>query len=210
MNTWSALFDDTTTSIIDEINEEGMCPRKCDIYKAFELTPLSNVKVVLIGQDPYPTILKNGNPRAIGISFAVAKGDAIPGSLKNIYKVLSKTIPEFVVPQHGDLTPWCKQGVLMLNKTLTVRESKPNSHAKNWSGFCDKVIDLVLKSNPECVFLLWGNNAQLVKRPGMVTLETTHPSPLSASRGFLGCNHFNETNEYLIKQGKEPIDWSLE
>ncbi|MDF1655853.1 MAG: uracil-DNA glycosylase [Coxiellaceae bacterium] len=195
---------------LDQAYDEGktVYPDQADIFNAFNLTPYEDIKVVIIGQDPY-----HGPHQAHGLCFSVKKGVAVPPSLKNIYKELHADTG-FIIPSHGNLEDWAKQGVLLLNSTLTVEAGKPQSHAKfGWQTFTDNVIKL-LNDHPEpLVFLLWGASAQ---RKGQVidtsrhhVLQSVHPSPLSAHRGFLGCKHFSKTNEILRSIGHEPINWQL-
>jgi uracil-DNA glycosylase len=171
--------------------------------------------VVIIGQDPYfQTVHVDGKvvPRAVGLSFSVRRGDEIPISLKNIYRVLSSTVEGFQTPNHGDLRAWATQGVLLANTSLTVRPDEPNSHEGIWLDFMKKVFKGIARVNPRCIYLLWGREAQRL-RPLLgeksIFLETSHPSGKSASRGFLDCNHFNLANKYLIEQGNKPINWNL-
>lgn len=190
-------------------------PLKRDIFNAFWLTKLDNVKVVILGQDPYhQTISVNGEavPRATGTSFSVRREDAIPSSLKNIYTELANTVRGFVRPDHGDLSEWADQGVLLLNTCLTVRPGVAGAHKDIWLGFISKVFKAIAASNPYCIFLLWGRDAQKIKPmlgERSIILEAAHPSGLSASRGFFGCNHFNETNKHLIRLGKTAINWKI-
>lgn len=183
-------------------------PNDESIFNAFNTTPLDDVKVVIIGQDPY-----HGAAQAHGLSFSVQRGVKIPPSLMNIYKELKDDI-NFELPDHGELTKWAKQGVLLLNSSLTVEHAKAGSHRKKgWEIFTDKVIEVLNTEKENLVFLLWGSPAQ--KKAGIVdidkhlVLKSPHPSPLSAYRGFLGCKHFSQTNEYLKSVGKNEIDWSL-
>ncbi|MDF1759188.1 MAG: uracil-DNA glycosylase [Coxiellaceae bacterium] len=195
---------------LDQAYAQGktVYPASADIYSAFKLTPYDNVKVVIIGQDPY-----HGPNQAHGLCFSVKHGMAVPPSLKNIYKELY-TDTGFVIPSHGNLEDWAKQGVLLLNATLTVEAGHPQSHAKfGWQTFTDNVIKLLNDYPEPLVFLLWGASAQ---RKGQVidsnrhhVLQSAHPSPLSAHRGFLGCKHFSKTNEILESLGKQPINWQL-
>src|SRR5690554_1730755 len=179
------------------------------IFDAFKKTHFNNVKVVILGQDPYHKI-----GQARGLAFSVPKGIAIPPSLRNIYKALKNDIEDFTIPTHGDLSSWAEQGVLLLNTTLTVRENQAGSHQKHgWERFTDKIIHLLSEEHKGIVFLLWGNpakeKASLIDTNEHYILKTVHPSPLSAHRGFLTCKHFSKTNDLLIKQGKDPIDWRI-
>lgn len=179
------------------------------IFNAFNQTPFDAVKVVLIGQDPY-----HGAGQAMGLSFSVPKGVKPAPSLMNIFKELHSDIG-LPVPKTGDLTPWAKQGVMLLNAALTVRANEANSHAKiGWHLFTDAVIKKISDEKQGIVFLLWGSFAKekqvLIDETKHHVLKANHPSPFSADKGFFGCKHFSKTNEYLIKEGKDPIDWHLE
>lgn len=179
------------------------------IFNAFNQTPFDAVKVVLIGQDPY-----HGAGQAMGLSFSVPKGVKPPPSLVNIFKELHADVG-LPIPKTGDLTPWAKQGVLLLNAALTVRANEANSHAKiGWHTFTDAVIKKISDEKQGIVFLLWGSFAKekqvLIDETKHHVLKANHPSPFSADKGFLGCKHFSKTNEYLIKEGKDPVDWHLE
>ena len=176
------------------------------IFNAFDHCPFNNVKVVILGQDPY-----HGAGQANGLCFSVNKGIPIPPSLLNIFKEIEQDtgIP---VPQDGDLTRWSDQGVLLLNATLTVRAASAGSHQnKGWEQFTDAVIRILAKKRENLVFILWGSYAQkkgaFIDRNRHLVLTSPHPSPLSAYHGFFGNHHFTLTNDYLIKQGKSPIDW---
>ncbi len=183
-------------------------PKGSLIFNAFNLTPFDKVKVVVIGQDPYH------NPgQAMGLSFSVPKGVRVPPSLKNIYKEIANTIDDFKIPDHGDLTAWAQQGVFLLNAMLTVEHNKAGSHKKiGWQTFTDAVIRRLSDEREGLVFLLWGNFAKqkkaFIDEMKHHVLESVHPSPL-AGNGFQGCGHFSTTNELLIKQGQEPIDWAM-
>ncbi|QEC52657.1 uracil-DNA glycosylase [Anseongella ginsenosidimutans] len=178
------------------------------IFNALNTTPFDKVKVVLLGQDPY-----HGAGQAHGLSFSVQKGIAIPPSLKNIYKELHADLG-MEIPPHGDLTSWAEQGVLLLNATLTVQAGCAGSHQKKgWESFTDKIISIVSEEKEGVVFLLWGNYAKakqpLIDGKKHLILTAAHPSPFSAHYGFLGCRHFSSTNEYLVSQGKDPVDWQI-
>jgi uracil-DNA glycosylase len=178
------------------------------IFNAFEQTPFHQVKVVLLGQDPY-----HGKGQAMGLSFSVPPGVPPPPSLINIYKELHKDIG-MPIPSTGDLTKWARQGVLLLNAALTVRANEPASHSKiGWMDFTDAVIRKLSAEREGLVFLLWGRFAQdkqvLIDQTKHFVLKAAHPSPFSADKGFFGCRHFSKTNELLVKQGKDPIDWSV-
>lgn len=190
-------------------------PLKKDLFNAFNYTQLHNVKVVIMGQDPYHqsiTVDGKAMPRAVGVSFGTRLEDSIPSSLKNIYAELTKTVEGFRPPDHGDIREWTSQGVLMLNTCLTVRPGQPKSHGDVWLGFINKIFKEISNVNPYCIYLLWGKDAQKLKPmlgEKSIVFEAAHPSGLSASRGFFGCNHFNLVNEKLIKLGKTPINWRL-
>jgi len=178
------------------------------IFNAFNTTPFEQVKVVLLGQDPY-----HGPGQAHGLSFSVQNGVPPPPSLVNIYKELQADIG-VPIPSHGNLTHWAQQGVLLLNASLTVRANEPMSHSKiGWAEFTDSVIKKISQQKEHVVFLLWGKFAQekqvLIDETKHLLLKAAHPSPFSANNGFFGCRHFSKTNEYLVKNGIDPIDWKL-
>lgn len=182
-------------------------PAKENIFNAFKYTEFDNLKVVILGQDPY----HNYN-QAHGLAFSVQKGVDIPPSLRNIYKELDNSIDDFQVPDHGCLINWAKQGVFLLNTTLTVQAHNANSHKDiGWDKFTDTVIQKISDNKEAVVFMLWGAHARkkkaLVDSSKHYILESTHPSPLSAHRGFLGCNHFKLCNEYLSTKKIDSIDW---
>jgi uracil-DNA glycosylase len=184
-------------------------PKNADIFNAFWKTPFNELKVVILGQDPY-----HGPNQAHGLSFSVQKGIVPPPSLKNIYKELATDIPGFKIPGHGDLTEWTGQGVLLLNATLTVRANTPASHQKRgWEEFTDKVIKTISDKKEGIVFILWGSFAQakaeLIDQGKHFIIKSPHPSPFSADRGFFGSKPFSKTNEILKKEGKKPIDWQI-
>lgn len=181
--------------------------QKC-IFKALDLVPLESVKVVILGQDPYHNI-----GQAHGLSFSVPEGVKIPPSLRNIYKELEASLG-VTVPKQGDLTAWAQQGVLLLNSILTVEAHSAGSHQKKgWEDFTDKIIEVINEKTDATVFMLWGSYAhkkgKKIDRQKHLVLESVHPSPLSAYRGFLGCGHFSKTNKYLEKSGQTPIEWGL-
>ncbi|TKC10621.1 uracil-DNA glycosylase [Pedobacter polaris] len=185
-------------------------PKGADIFNAFNHTPFDKVKVVILGQDPY-----HGQGQAHGLSFSVQKGIAVPPSLKNMYKELAEEFPDFKIPNHGDLTSWADQGVLLLNATLTVRAHEAGSHQKRgWETFTDYVISELSNQRSGLVFLLWGRYAQqkeaLIDTSKHNVLKAAHPSPFSAYNGFFGSNHFKEANEILIKEGLKPINWQID
>ena len=200
-----------TLNQIEQARQAGQViyPPQNDVFNAFKLTELDNLKVVLLGQDPY-----HGPNQAHGLAFSVRRGVRVPPSLQNMYKELALEYPEFVIPAHGCLEDWAKQGVLLLNTVLTVVATQANSHRHlGWEQFTDKVIAQISAHCQGIVFLLWGSHAQkkgrFIDRQRHYVLEAPHPSPLSAHRGFLGCGHFKQANELLVKQGKAPINWQL-
>ncbi|MES2107114.1 MAG: uracil-DNA glycosylase [Bacteroidota bacterium] len=185
-------------------------PKNADIFNAFKHTPFDKVKVVILGQDPY-----HGPQQAHGLSFSVQKGIAIPRSLDNIYKELTTDIAGFKKPNHGNLESWADQGVLLLNATLTVRAHNAASHQKKgWETFTDEVIKKLSEERDGLVFILWGAYAQskipLIDQGKHHIIKSVHPSPLSVERGFWGSKPFSKANDYLIKEGKTPIDWQIE
>lgn len=191
-----------------EYSERKIYPEANDIFNALKYTAFSDVKAVIIGQDPY-----HGQGQAHGLCFSVKKGVEIPPSLKNIYKELESDLGIPPCP-HGYLVEWAKQGVLMLNTVLTVREASANSHkGLGWEKVTDRIIGELNRKETPVVFLLWGANArkkaEIIKNPIHKKLITVHPSPLSAYGGFFGCKHFSRTNEILKESGQEPIDWQL-
>lgn len=179
------------------------------ILNALTLTPYENVKCVILGQDPY-----HGPNQAMGLSFSVDPHVAIPRSLQNIYKELNTEL-DCTIPNNGDLTKWAKQGVLLLNTVLTVKEHEPNSHKDHgWETYTDAIIDSLNQKDTPVVFLLWGNNAKqkksLITNTKHLILESTHPSPYSANNGFFGCGHFKTCNDFLQSNNLQPIDWQIE
>ena len=178
------------------------------IFNAFNTTPFDAVKVVLLGQDPY-----HGKGQAMGLSFSVPDGVKPPPSLENIFKELHTDVG-MAIPHTGNLTPWAKGGVFLLNSILTVRAKEPASHQKiGWQQFTDKVIQVISNQKEGIVFLLWGKFAHekqvLIDETKHFVLKAAHPSPYSADKGFFGCRHFSKANDLLLKQGKDAIDWSL-
>ncbi len=183
-------------------------PHMNDIFNALKLTSFDDTKVVILGQDPY-----HGERQAHGLSFSVQKGVALPPSLKNIYKEIEQEF-SIIMPKEGDLTAWAKQGVLLLNAVLTVRQASANSHkGVGWETLTDEIIIKLNDATSPKVFLLWGNNARskakYITNPIHLVLQTVHPSPLSAYNGFFGCGHFKKANEFLINNGLTPINWEL-
>ena len=192
-----------------EYSSQVIYPPMNDIFNSLKTTAYSDIKIVILGQDPY-----HEPNQAHGLSFSVKKGVVPPPSLKNIYKEINSELG-IPIPNHGELTGWAKQGVLLLNTVLTVRQGQANSHKnKGWEIFTDTVIKKINEREKPVVFLLWGGNAKqktaLITNSQHKILTSVHPSPLSAYRGFFGCKHFSKANEFLKKNGKEPIDWKLE
>ncbi len=193
----------------EEYSTRTIYPGMYDIFNSLKAAPYEDVRVVIIGQDPY-----HEPGQAHGMAFSVKPGIEPPPSLKNIFKELSDDIPGFVIPDHGYLQKWAEQGVLLLNSVLTVRAHQANSHkGRGWEIFTDRVIELLNEKETPVVFLLWGANARskkaLITNRRHYILETVHPSPLSAYNGFFGCKHFSKTNELLEKSGQKPIDWQI-
>lgn len=184
-------------------------PKNADIFNAFNHTPFEDVKVVILGQDPY-----HGPGQAHGLAFSVQKGVSIPPSLRNIYKELETDLPGYKRPEHGSLMEWADRGVLLLNSTLTVRAHEAGSHqGKGWERFTDQAIRTLSEQREGLIFLLWGKFAQnkgdLIDKTRHSILKAAHPSPFSAHTGFLGCRHFSQTNSLLAERGLEPIDWQI-
>lgn len=217
-NDWKELLQEEFTKdyylslrnfLITEYKTNTIYPDKYDIFNALHFTAYKDIKVVILGQDPY-----HGPGQAHGLSFSVNPGVRIPPSLLNIYKELNSDLGCFI-PNNGYLKKWADQGVLLLNTSLTVRSGQANSHKnKGWEIFTDKIISLVNAKEDPVVFLLWGNNAikkkELITNKKHLILTSVHPSPLSASRGFFGSKPFSKINEFLISIKKEPIDWQIE
>jgi uracil-DNA glycosylase len=194
--------------LLEERTRHTVHPNGRDIFRAFELTPFDAVKVVILGQDPY-----HGSGQAHGLCFSVPEGVPAPPSLGNIFAELQRDLG-LARPHHGDLSSWARQGVLLLNATLTVREDQAASHqGKGWERFTDTAITHLCRERAGIVFLLWGRSAQqkaaLIDAQRHHVLHAPHPSPLSAHRGFIGCGHFSKANALLAGQGQAPIDWSL-
>ena len=195
---------------MNEVYSKGVVyPPRDKVFKALQMTEMDHVKVLILGQDPY-----HRPNQAHGLSFSVKPPVAPPPSLINIYKELATDIEGFVIPKHGYLVDWAKQGVLLLNTVLTVEEGKANSHANwGWETFTDKVIAKLNAHRENIVFLLWGSHAQkkgaFIDRNKHCVLTAPHPSPLAAHRGFFGCRHFSKANEYLKAHGMAEINWQL-
>ncbi len=192
----------------EEYSRYTIYPDMYDLYNCFRFTPFESLKAVILGQDPY-----HEPGQAHGLCFSVKRGVPLPPSLQNIYKEIESDL-KIKEPDCGDLTKWAKEGVLLLNTTLTVRAHLANSHSKcGWAWFTDSVIKLISDKTMGTVFILWGGNARskapLIDESKHLILQCAHPSPLSAYNGFFGCRHFSKTNEYLISRGKTPIDWDL-
>ncbi len=184
-------------------------PPQEEVFNAFKYTAFEDVKVVILGQDPY-----HGANQAHGLAFSVKPEVAIPPSLLNMYKELTQDISGFQMPSNGYLVKWAEQGVLLLNTVLTVERGMAHSHANlGWERFTDKVIAVLNEHREKLVFLLWGSHAQkkgqIIDRTRHLVLTAPHPSPLSAHRGFFGCRHFSKTNSYLESNGMKPIDWQI-
>lgn len=217
-NDWAGLLNDefnkeyyqTLRSFLtNEYKTKTIYPDKYDIFNALHFTSYKDIKVVILGQDPY-----HGPGQAHGLSFSVNPGIKIPPSLLNIYKELNSDLGCYI-PNNGYLKKWADQGVLLLNTVLTVRDGAANSHKnKGWEQLTDKIIQLINEKNDPVVFILWGNNA--IQKKSLITnnkhliLTSTHPSPLSAFRGFFGSRPFSKTNDFLMSIGKPPIDWQIE
>ena len=202
-------YRDLYQKVNEEYKTQTIYPSSDDLFNAFHFTPLSQVKVVIIGQDPY-----HGEGQAHGLCFSVKKGVEIPPSLVNIYKELHDDLG-CSIPDHGYLKKWADQGVLLLNTVLTVRAHQANSHRGiGWEEFTDAAIKILNEQDRPMVFMLWGSPARAKKamltNPKHLILEAPHPSPLSAYRGFFGCRHFSKCNAFLIKNGLDPIDWQID
>lgn len=200
-------FKELTEFVKTEYQNGPVYPLPKHIFRAFELTPFETVKVVILGQDPY-----HGPKQAVGLSFAVEDGITLPPSLRNIYKELESDFGKPVENKSGDLSRWAKQGVLLLNATLTVRAHTAGSHqGKGWEQFTDAVIKKLSDEREHLVFILWGNYARTkgahIDRTKHCVIESAHPSPFSASNGFFGSRPFSKTNSYLEANGQKPIEW---
>ena len=202
-------YKELTAKVKSEYAKYRVFPPKDQVFSAFSLTSYKDVKVVIIGQDPYHNV-----GQAHGLCFSVQKGIDVPPSLQNIYQELHDDLGCYI-PNNGMLSKWAEQGVLLLNTVLTVRAHEANSHRGfGWERFTDRVIELVDAKEEPVVFLLWGSPAQkkeaMLHNPNHLVLKAPHPSPLSAYRGFFGCRHFSKTNEFLASHGQTPIDWQIE
>lgn len=196
------------SALKQEYQNQTVYPDMYDIFNALRYTSYSQVKAVILGQDPY-----HGPGQAHGLCFSVKRGVAAPPSLKNVFKEIQDELG-IAPPDHGELTAWARQGVLLLNTVLTVRAGQANSHrGMGWERFTDKVITLLNEREAPMVFLLWGANARqktaLITNPAHLVLSCAHPSPLSAFHGFFGCGHFKACNQFLQKNQIEPIDWQI-
>lgn len=199
-------FQQLTSFIRNEYRSQAIYPKGADIFKAFDRCDFFDIEVVIIGQDPY-----HGPGQANGLCFSVCEGTTIPPSLKNIFKEIQADLGK-PIPLSGDLERWARQGVLLLNATLTVQANAPGSHQnRGWEQFTDAVIRKISDEKEGVVFLLWGAYAQkkgaIIDRNKHLVLMSAHPSPFSADRGFFGCKHFSKANAYLRSKGKEEIDW---
>ncbi len=203
-------FQEITQFVEQErVSGKTIYPPKDEVFAAFQETELADIKVVILGQDPY-----HGANQAHGLCFSVQPGIKIPPSLANIYKELANDVEGFQIPQHGYLQSWAQQGVFLLNTVLTVEAGKAHSHAKcGWEKFTDQVIKVIDQHTNDIVFMLWGAHAQKkgahIDRDKHLVLQAPHPSPLSAHRGFFGCGHFSQANQYLLQNGKKPINWQI-
>lgn len=217
---WLPYFEQEATKpyfnkIVAQINaditkELTIFPPANQIFEAFKFTSLLNTQVVILGQDPY-----HGDGEANGLSFSVNKGIKIPPSLRNIYKELATDIDHFKTPNHGNIENWAKQGVLLLNTSLTVIKDQANSHSKiGWQQFTNKIIETISNQKENVVFILWGKNAhdktEFINPNEHFIIKSVHPSPLSASRGFFGSKPFSKTNHFLISKNLSPINWLID
>lgn len=209
---WDEINNDAFSRLtaklqLDRLNNIIICPDKEDIFKAFRLTNLPDIKVVIIGQDPYHSILGDGKKVATGLSFGISKKGYTPPSLRNIIKELEDDLNKLAIDFDYTMESWAKQGVLMLNTALTVQENNPGSHTEYWKSFTQKVMEVINKKTNNTVFILWGSHAQSFKKyltnPTFKFIESSHPSPFSAHYSFLGSKPFSKANSYLNK----PINW---
>lgn len=216
---WSSFFEEEShkpyfseiRSYLSLRESDGaiIYPPKEEIFNIYETLSPEDIKIVIIGQDPY-----HGKGQAHGLSFSVKEDIKIPPSLRNMYKELEDSVENFVTPKHGNLQEWANQGVFLLNNVLTVEEKKPDSHKGiGWEKFTDATINYINKNCDNVVFILWGGNARKkakkINKEKHLILESAHPSPLSSYRGFFGCNHFNKANEYLKSKNKKKINWQV-
>ena len=202
-------FKELINFVNNEYKTKTIYPKKCDIFNAFRFTSYKDVKVVILGQDPY-----HGEGEAHGMCFSVNPGVKVPPSLQNIFKELHRDLG-CKIPNNGYLLKWARQGVLMLNSVLTVQKDKPASHqGKGWEIFTDRIIEEINNKNTPVVFLLWGNfakqKASLITNEKHLVLTSSHPSPFSVRYGFDGCSHFSKTNKFLIQNNMTPIDWQID
>lgn len=217
-NGWKKIIDEEKSKgyfkelkkfLLKEYDEYKIYPRKGEIFKCFELTDFKDVKVVILGQDPYHQPMQ-----AHGLCFSVNKGVKVPPSLVNIYKEIKSDLG-CEIPDHGNLTKWANEGVLLLNTIMSVRDSNPMSHSnKGWENFTDRVIRELNEDDTPKVFMLWGSPSRkkksLITNPNHLILETVHPSPLSAYNGFFGCKHFSLANKFLKENNRTEIDWQID
>ena len=217
-NTWDSLlteevnkeyFKELINYVNNEYKQKTIYPKKTEVFNAFKYTDYNNVKVVILGQDPY-----HGPNQAEGLSFSVSNEVLKPPSLKNIFKELESDLG-IPFPEHNSLKPWAKEGVLLLNAVLTVEEHKPASHAnKGWETFTDEIIKILNKKEEPVVFILWGNYARekktYITNPIHYIIESPHPSPFSARNGFFGSKPFSKTNKFLKSKGLKEINWNVE
>ena len=202
-------FKELSEFLKREYRTKTIYPPKKEVFSSFYFTDMDKVKVVILGQDPY-----HEPGQACGMCFAVKPGVQLPPSLQNIYKEIQDDLGVPMNYNNGYLVKWAKQGVLLINSVMTVEKGRANSHAGHgWETFTNNVIEKINTLDQPVVYLLWGNNArqkkQLITNPKHLILETVHPSPLSVYRGFFGCSHFSKANEFLVKNGAEPIDWRM-
>ena len=220
---WQQLISSESTKpyfnkLITEIQQQReagftIFPNEQDVFNAFKAVDLPDVKVVILGQDPYHGE-QNGKPQAHGLAFSVQPGIKVPPSLVNIYKELTTDISEFKTPEHGCLNSWAEQGVLLLNTVLTVQQAQAHSHAKlGWETFTDAVIDALSEENQHCVFILWGAHAKKkgknIDQEKHLVLSGPHPSPLSSYRGLFGSQPFSKANQWLLSKKRAAIHWQL-
>lgn len=216
-NSWDVFFDKEHSKsyfkqlksyILEEYSKKTIYPPSDMLFNAFTLTPPENIKVVIVGQDPYHQPFQ-----AHGLAFSVSEGVRVPPSLRNIFKEIKSDLG-IEMPKGGNLISWAKQGVFMINAVLSVEHGKPESHSrKGWEVFTDAAISYINQLNQPIVYLLWGKSAKakqsLIDNPNHLVLQSPHPSPLSSSRGFFGCKHFSKANAFLIQNNTSPIDWRL-